>query len=329
MLPAMIGISPRQLEVFVAVAATGSVRAAAEQLHLTQPAASMALAGMERRIGVELFDRARQRLHLNARGRALLPQAREVLARLQALERSATAGPEELMGELRIGASNTVGSYRVGELLGGFIAQYPQASVQLVVDNTHTVLERVLDYSLDLGCVEGPAARAGLEVLPWREDALAVCARPNHPLALRRRLQAADFAGMRWILREHGSATRALVERELTRLPGGVTVMELGNSEAIKQAVLAGLGMACLPLVAVRAELAAGELKVLRTPFLDLSRQLSLVLARGRYRGPLLQALLDTAQAAPPNAAAASATGTATGAHARARGKRRKTRASG
>ncbi len=301
----MIGISPRQLEVFVAVAALGSVRAAAEQLHLTQPAASMALAGMERRIGVELFDRARQRLHLNARGRALLPQAREVLARLQALERSVSAGPDELLGELRIGASNTVGSYRVGELLGGFVARHPRAAVELLVDNTHKVLERVLDFSLDLGCVEGPAARSGLEVLPWRDDVLCVCARPDHPLARRLRLRAEDFAGARWILREHGSATRAQVERELTRLPPGSTVLELGNSEAIKQAVLAGLGIACLPRVAVRAELAADELVILPTPFLDLSRPLSLVLARGRYRGALLQALLETAQAAPPNAAAA------------------------
>ncbi len=305
----MIGISPRQLEVFVAVAALGSVRAAAEQLHLTQPAASMALAGMERRIGVALFDRARQRLHLNARGRTLLPQAREVLARLQALERSAAAGPDELLGELRIGASNTVGSYRVGELLGGFTARHPRASVRLGVDNTDIVLERVLDYALDVGCVEGPAARTGLEVLPWRDDALAVCARPGHPLARRRRLRPADFAGARWILREHGSATRAQVERELTRLPPGITVLELSNSEAIKQAVLAGLGIACLPRVAVRAELAAGELEILPTPFLDLQRQLSLVLARGRYRGALLQALLDTALAAPPNAAADGATG--------------------
>ena len=313
----MIGISPRQLEVFVAVAALGSVRAAAEQLHLTQPAASMALAGLERRIGVVLFDRARQRLHLNARGRAMLPQAREVLVRMQALERNAAASPDELLGELRIGASNTVGSYRVGELLGGFIALHPQASVQLLVDNTQTVLERVLDYSLDIGCVEGPAARSGLEALPWREDALCVCARPNHPLAQRKRLAPADFSAARWILREHGSATRALVERELSRLPVGVTVLELGNSEAIKQAVLAGLGVACLPRVAVRAELAAGELIILSTPFLDLRRELSLVLARGRYRGALLQALLDTAQAAPLNSAATTT--------ARARGSRRAT----
>ncbi len=304
MLLGMIGISPRQLEVFVAVAALGSVRAAADQLHLTQPAASMALAGMERRIGVELFDRARQRLHLNARGRALLPQAREILARLQALERSAAAGPDELLGELRIGASNTVGSYRVGELLGGFVAKHPRASVELLVDNTHKVLERVLDYSLDLGCIEGPAARSGLEVLPWRKDELCVCARPDHPLAQKRRVRASDFADARWIMREHGSATRALVERELARLPAGATVLELGNSEAIKQAVLAGLGIACLPRVAVRAELAARELVILSTPYLDLTRQLSLVLARSRYRGALLQSLLDTALAAPPNVAA-------------------------
>src|SRR5487761_2174656 len=104
----MIGISPRQLEVFAAVATHGSVRVAAEQLHLTQPAASMALAELERRLDIVLFDRAQRRLHLNARGRALLPLAREVLLRLQEIERHDSSATMTLSGELRIGTSNTV-----------------------------------------------------------------------------------------------------------------------------------------------------------------------------------------------------------------------------
>lgn len=303
----MIGISPRQLEVFAAVAAHGSVRVAAGQLHLTQPAASMALAELERRLGVTLFDRAQRRLHLNARGRVLLPLAREVLQRLQEIERHGNAAALTLSGELRIGTSNTVGNYRIGELLGNFVAAHPQVAVRLTVGNTAAVLAQLRDYTLDAACVEGTVADAALETVPWRDDALAVCARPDHPLAQRRRLRAANFAGARWILREPGSATRVLAERALAQLPAGETVLELDQTEAIKQAVVAGLGIACLPEVAVRDAVAAGRLVMLPTPFLELRRSLQLVIGRGRYRGALLDAFLAAARATPTPALAAAA----------------------
>ncbi|HVB84285.1 MAG TPA: LysR substrate-binding domain-containing protein [Rhodanobacteraceae bacterium] len=300
----MIGISPRQLEVFAAVATHGSVRVAAEQLHLTQPAASMALAELERRLDIVLFDRAQRRLHLNARGRALLPLAREVLLRLQEIERHDSSATMTLSGELRIGTSNTVGNYRIGELLGSFVAAHPQVAVRLTVGNTAAVLAQLRDYVLDAACVEGTVADAALETIPWREDALAVCARPDHPLARRKRLRAANFAGARWILREPGSATRVLAERALAQLPAGETVLELDQTEAIKQAVVAGLGIACLPAVAVRDSVAAGRLVMLATPFLELRRTLQLVVGRGRYRGALLDAFLAAARAAAPPSAA-------------------------
>jgi DNA-binding transcriptional LysR family regulator len=114
-------------------------------------------------------------------------------------------------------------------------------------------------------------------------------------LAHKRRLQPEDFAGARWVLREPGSATRSLSERALSVLPAGETVLELDQAEAIKQAVIAGLGIACLPEVAVIDAVAAGRLKVLKTPFLDLQRKLSLLLHRQRYRGALIEAFLASA----------------------------------
>ncbi|MGA7296505.1 MAG: LysR family transcriptional regulator [Rhodanobacteraceae bacterium] len=290
----MIGITPRQLEVFVAIATARSVRAAAEQLHLTQPAASMALAELERQLESPLFDRERGRLHLNDRGRELLPMAREILERMRTLQRQAVDGPERLAGELRLGASNTVGNYLVGELLGTFVGAHGDVTVHLTVGNTRAIVAGVLDYSLDLGCVEGPVAHPQLELRPWRDDVLVVCARPDHALARRRRLRAQDFAGERWILREHGSATRALSEQALSALPDGQVVMELGQVEAIKQAVIAGLGIACLPAAAVNDAVVAGRLAVLPTPFLDLRRTLSLVLHKTRFRGALIEAFLNS-----------------------------------
>ncbi len=290
----MINVSPRQLQVFVETVAAGSLRGAAERLHLTQPAASMALAEMERLVGAPLFDRLRGRLRLNPRGRELLPLAQELLERHAEFARAAAGAGGPLAGELRIGTSNTVGNYRVGELLGDFVRAEPQVAVRLRVGNTEAIASALLAHDLDVACVEGPVLDPELEVRPWREDALVVCAPPGHALARRRRLAAADFAGAAWVIREPGSATRAQTEQVLARLPATGRRLELSQVEAIKQAVAAGLGIALLPEVAVRDAVDAGRLRALRTPFLKplLQRRLSLLLHRRRYRGALLEAFL-------------------------------------
>lgn len=288
----MSNISPRQLEVFAEVALHGSVRYAADKLHLSQPAGSMALAQMERQLGSPVFTRERGRLTLNARGRELLPLARELLDRYAEFGRLASADSAALSGELRIGTSNTVGNYRVGELLGEFVRAHPQVAIRLRVANTERIAAGVLDHSLDVGCVEGPVAHALLEARPWRDDQLVVCVAPDHPLGHKRRLRAVDFAGARWVMRERGSATRVTTERILAQLPPGQTVLELDQTEAIKQVVAAGLGIACLPMVAVKDALTTGRLKALKTPFLDLRRQLALLLHRQKYRGGLLDTFL-------------------------------------
>jgi DNA-binding transcriptional LysR family regulator len=288
----MNNISPRQLQVFVQVALHGSVRIAAAQLHLTQPAASMALAQMERQLGTVVFARERGRLRLNTRGRELLPLARELLERHAEFARPHGVDGLALAGELRIGASNTVGNYRVDELLGAFVRSHREVAIRLRVANTQAIVADLLDHQLDVGCVEGPVAHPALEVRPWRDDALVVCVSPDHPLARRRRLCSTDFAGARWVLREPGSATRATTERALAQLPPGESALELSQIEAIKQAVIAGLGVACLPAVAVVDAIAAGRLKALKTPFLDLRRKLSILLHRQKYRGALLDAFL-------------------------------------
>lgn len=295
----MIGISIRQLEVFITVATLGSVRRASEHLHLTQPAVSMALGDLERHLGAPLFDRIRGRLFLNTQGTEQLAQAREILERLRDMQRRHADPRGALTGELRIGASNTVGNYLVGELLGPIVAQHPMIALHLTVDNTREVTRRLLDREIDLACVEGPVHHAQLETLPWRNDALVVCAAPTDPLALKTRLVPQDFADAHWILRERGSATRGQTEQMLNSLPPGRILLELGQIEAIKQAVIAGLGIACLPAAATVDAIATGRLRILRTPFLHLDRRLSLVLHRSHYRGTLIEAFLQSLEISP------------------------------
>ncbi len=287
-----MNVSPRQLQVFVHAAASGSLRAAAEILHLTQPAASMALAEMERLLGTPLFDRERNRLRLNSRGRELLPLAQELLERHAEFARVAGSGDAAPSGELRIGTSNTVGNYLVGDLLGGFVRAHPQVGVRLRVANTEDIARGVLEHQLDVGVVEGPVHHPELETRPWRDDRLVVCVASTHPLARRKGLKKADFREQDWILREPGSATRAQAEQALQKLPPPRGVLELSQTEAIKQAVVAGLGIACLPQVALADALAAERLVALDVPFLQLQRKLGVLLRRGRWRGAALQAFL-------------------------------------
>lgn len=294
----MIGISPRQLQVFVHTAGSGSLRGAADALHLTQPAASMALAEMERQLGTPLFDREKNRLRLSARGRELLPLAQELLERYAELGRVAARKKAEPSGELRIGTSNTVGNYLVGDLLRDFVAAHPQVGIRLRVANTEDIARAVLEHQLDVGVVEGPVFQTELQVLPWRDDHLVVCAAPSHPLAHGKALKKSDFREQNWILREPGSATRTQSEQALAKLPPPARVLELSQTEAIKQAVAAGLGIACLPEVAIGEAVAAGRLAVLDTPFLDLRRKLTVLVRRGRYRGAALEAFLHGLKAA-------------------------------
>lgn len=288
---ALHAIKPRQLQVFVTLADTQHVTTSAELLSLSQPAVSMALNELEKQLG-PLFERHKGRLYLNQRGLECLPKAREILQRMDDLYHLSQS--PHLEGELRIGASNSVGNYRVGQLLSSFMQQHPRVKVTMEVGNTRAIAAKIRQHQLDVACVEGPVHDAHITAIAWRDDELLVCAAPTHALANKAALNAADFAGAAWILREQGSATRDLIEQALMQLPVGKVVLELGQIEAIKQAVIAGLGIACLPESAIDDALAAQRLTVLPTPFLNLHRRLSLILPRDNYQGRLVTAFVDS-----------------------------------
>ena len=290
----MASFSPKQLDVFISIARLGSVKAAADSLHLTQPAASMALAELEKQLGGPLFDRDKGRLYLNEKGRRLLPLAQEIIERMIEFRQRADDQADVLTGEFRIGASNTVGNYRVGDLLSGFVLNNDRVTVYLNVANTDEIVRQIVDHSIDVACVEGQVHHEAIESVHWMNDSLCVCTRPDHPLAAITHLRPADFNDARWILRERGSATRAVSDVELDKLPQAKVVMELGQIEAIKQAVIAGLGIAFLPQVAVTHAVSSGRLALLHTPFLNLTRQLSIIYHRSRYQGRLMRSFLDS-----------------------------------
>lgn len=292
----MLRTTLRQIEVFVATAQKGSVTQAAAAIGMTQSAASMALADFESQLGTRLFDRVGKRLSLNDDGRALYAQAVEMIERAHEMEQLFRKDGRSV--DLRLAASSTIGNYLLPQLIGRFREQRPGSRIELDVGNTRHVMQKVLAFEVDVGFVEGPCMDADIEAIFWRADELAICARPDSPLA---RPGAATPEALReagWILRERGSGTREVVEQLLTSQLGDIKLaMDLGGSEAIKRAVEAGIGISCLPKLALQGAIERGNLVMLDTPYLTLTRSFHILLHRQKYRTEAVQSLLAFCQA--------------------------------
>ncbi len=260
-------LSLRQLEVFLAVIETGSTIRAAEAVALSQSAASNALSELESRLGEKLFDRVGKRLILNASGRALQPRARALLVQARDAEMLFRQG-----GALRLGASTTIGNYLLPRLLGAAGTDLPCERVEIA--NTDDIAERMLRFELDLGLIEGRALHPDLLMTPWRQDEMVIVAVPG--------FADQTLECLPWIMREPGSGTRSVVEQQLlSGLEGVAPILELGSSEAIHNAVRAGLGVSCLSRHVVQQSLQSGELQVL-APERSIRRQLYLLRHRQR-----------------------------------------------
>ncbi len=279
-------ITLRQLEIFRAVALTGSTTAAAQSVPLSQSATSTALGEFERSLGARLFDRIGKRLLLNDNGRALLPLALGVLDGAQHVERALVAGGVNLAAELRLHASTTIGNYILPRLLSGFRELVPAVLFDVRIGNTLDVVTAVREFSVDLGLIEGPCHAADINITPWLEDELVIVAAPGHPLAessRRRKLTAKELACAPWLLREPGSGTREAVELALLpHLESIQPAMTLGSSEAIKNAAAEGLGISCVSRSVVADLVSSGRLYVLDTRLPPLTRRLALIHHRAK-----------------------------------------------
>lgn len=281
--------SPRHWLLLDAICRWQSLSKAADQLALSQPAASQALKELEQRLGYPLFLRQNRQLLPTQAALDLLPKLQQLLQLQQEL-----VDPSPSRGELRLVASETIGCYLLPALLADFTALYPQIGFQLQICNSSEVQTQLRQQQAQLGFIEGPVLTSEFSVQFWLQDHLVLIGSPQFHAALGVDASQPDaqndkkLQAERWIVRERGSGTRAVLENELTRLGWTpATVLELQRPEAIKQAVKQGLGIGCLPLLAVEDELAAGQLLLLPNP-LQLKRHLSLVLQPG-YQSPLLQ----------------------------------------
>lgn len=285
-------ITFKQIEVFVAVAKMENMSRAAEVLYLSQSACSMALIAMENQLGGTLFDRHGKKLVLNERGRLLFPKAANVITEVKELEDLLLGKKQkELAGNLLVGASTTIGNYLMPKIIGNFVAAYPQVKVTLKIANTERIIKQVLKFDIDIGVIEGECHVEEIEVLSWKKDELIVIASPQDKIHKNKKNTRKDLEKMKWILREEGSGTREKFEEAM----GGKInpFLELGHTEAIKQAVQAGLGLSCLSKTTVAEAIKSGQLVAVKMPFLNLTRNFYIILHKEKYRGLVLNKFLE------------------------------------
>ena len=192
----------RQLEVFLAVAEQESVSRAAEALAMSQSAVSGALADLERQFDIQLFERVGKRLQLSELGRSI--RARAEALHEQAREFENELSSNDAVGQLRVGATLTIGNYLMVPEIARFMREHPSARVTLDVANTAEIARKVLNFEIDIGLVEGELQEPELEVTRWRPDELVVFCAPGHPFATQQALSDADLVQGSWIVREPG-----------------------------------------------------------------------------------------------------------------------------
>ncbi|HWB54142.1 MAG TPA: LysR substrate-binding domain-containing protein [Tepidisphaeraceae bacterium] len=276
---------------FRAVAEAGSFTKAAERVYISQPALSQQIGQLESALGVKLFDRLPRGVRLTQAGQILATHAE----RMEALDQQAHRQIQELRGLVRgrltIGASQTIGVYLMPEVLGRFRRRYPQIDLDLQIGNTEVIQRRLADDLLDLALTEGFLEQTELDATVFQQDNLVAIVPKGHALAQRKTVTAKQFCAEPMIVREHGSGTRAVIERALARKSIEITpAMSLGSTEAVKRAVEAGIGVAIISRLAIRQELRAGTLIELPISDLKIVRPLHRLELHGKVRSPATQA---------------------------------------
>lgn len=289
----------RHLITLCAVIDRGSFSAAAEALGISQPAVSSQIRSLEERLGERLLDRSGRGVRVTEAGRVVERYARQVMALEDALERELGDVDGRIAGRLELGSSTGPGEVLLPGVLGRFRQAHPDVTVSLVVHDSRTICDMVLEGVLDLGIVGAVREQRGLTFTPFLRDELVVITPPSHPLAAASAISLHDLAATELISQQAGSGVRDTLEAAFRAagLPIVRSSMELGLQQSVKAAVLEGLGVTVISRGAVTAEIADGRLVAVPVQGADLVRDFSTVRAAGRTPARLTTAFLAFAAA--------------------------------
>lgn len=251
-----------QLHIFYTVAEKGSFSAAAQALHMTQPAVTMQVQSLEDYFGTKLFQRSTKRIELTEAGGTLMPFAQRSIDLIRDTDSHMSKFTSQLKGRLLLGASLTIGEYILPRLLGPFGQEFPHISISMKVINTAQIMDDILNHQLNFGLIEAPVNHPDMHMEAVMSDELRLIVGKSHPLAGMKQVELEDVLQFPFVLREQGSGTRLVMEEQLKKKqidPADLKIiMELGSTGAVKSAVEAGLGISFVSGTSVRHEVALG-----------------------------------------------------------------------
>ena len=256
-------VTLHQLQVFEAIARSGSFTRAAEELFLTQPTVSQQMKQLTLAVGIPLYEMVGKRLYLTDAGKEVLTVCQDISERLSQMEMTLADLKGLKQGNLRL-AVTTTAKYFVPRLLGPFRQCYPGIKIFLQVTNRQRLLQRLTENLDDLYILGQPPSNLDISLCPFLENPLVAIAPYNHPLAKQKNIPLQRLAEEPFIMREFGSGTRMAVESFFAKNKATLKVeMEIGSNEAIKQAIVGGLGVSILSRYVLALEGIKGPLTIL------------------------------------------------------------------
>ncbi len=272
----------RHLKIFTEVADARGMSAAAKKLHISQPTISQAIAQLEKYYGVKLFERLSQKIYLTKEGELMLSFCRHILDSFEQMEEAMAEAKENT--NLRIGCSVSVGTCLINDILDKAKEQMPDCFISVVVANSSDIEQAILSNEVDLGIVEGILKSSELIIKPVCEDELVLVCGKNHPLAKEKLVTLEQLEGENYISRESGSAERNQLEKIFEE--HGLCLKRTfcsTNTEAIKNAVICGRGVAVLSKRIVEKEAEEGSIVILPLEGESVTRTIRLAIHKNKY----------------------------------------------
>ena len=287
------------LKMFCDVVETGSFSRAAQLNHVTQSAVSQQIRALENRYGQKLLSRSARQVTPTPAGERLFRGCKEILARFSEVEQEIREQSSEVVGACTVSTIYSVGLHELHHIMKSLLKTHPKVNMRLNYRRSDQVYDDVILGSAEIGIVAYPQPRAGVDVLPFRDDKLAVVCSPNHAFAQKAKVSMAAMSGVPFIAFDREAPTRKAMDKIFREKNLSLTpVMEMDNVETIKQAIAMGLGVGILPLATVQHEVNEGLL--VAKPFAEgtYTRPIGLLVRKGKYLDRASQAVLDAFKSA-------------------------------
>ncbi len=283
----------RHLKIFIAVCDYGKMSLAAEKLFMAQPSVSQVIAEIEQHYGVRVFERLSKKLYLTEAGENLLKYARHIVSSFEEMEDNLLKSSSNT--SLKVGATITVGTCVLNDILNDFKLKKPNISTKVYVENTNVIEEMILKSPLDLGIVEGIIKSRDIITIPIVSDELILVCSPSHEFSSLEEITAEKLNNQDFILREEGSGTRELFEKKIENMEIAINKKWIcNNSEAIKNAVISGQGITVISQMLVRKEIEEKKLHAVKISDIKLTRNFYLAYHKNKYLSDNLKSFIST-----------------------------------